>query len=292
MIFENDIKQQFSGLGHRIQTLFPKMDYRQILEQLQSNGFKVEYENIRRYILNERRPDWEFLVKLARLKKISVDWLLTGEEEVKIAEDDQKFWNRLSATEMNALNEFSRQRNYSLGESAHWLVRDGLYAYENLRNESTFKFFPQFENSRKKDIEIWGSIHDGELFTPAPAKKEVVQVPGEVYPKQLEKGTNYHSVFFHAYRVETDEFEPVGVRRGNLFICGYQNRFGYDPDHLGSAILLQAGGGTRLLLRRYYFDHLRRKYYVFAPLIGRARVERHEDTNATNIEIIHGVITD
>ena len=90
--------------------------------------------------------------------------------------------------------------------------------------------------------------------------------------------------------MKTDEYEKIGVPNGSLIVCGNRNSFGYQGEAQDEPVLLQAGAGTKLLLRRYFFDYQNRAGYVYMSMTGRSQIERFADVNATHMQTIHGVV--
>lgn len=288
--------------GIRLQEALGGGSYKEITERLDVNGLKIDYENVRRYILGERRPDYETLVQLSAVANVSIHWLLTGKEWNKNEAQDgsnntelwrNPVWNQFTLDELNALKALADYYQKSLENTLRLLAIEGLRLRDFLSNPISLPVYSisSFEPSLLCPIDIWGEIGAENHFT---VKNEVTNVPVDLRPAgHVNESGWIHPTKFHGFRVVTEQLSSQGIQGGDLIVCSklFSIYTWSNLSHNSRPFLIPQEGNSKMFLRRVYRDVINENKFVFRPIRDFQPVERFK-VKASELEYIFGIVTE
>ena len=291
------------SFGVRLQEALGGGSYKEITEFLNANGLTIDYENVRRYIIGERKPDYEILTQLAKIANVSIHWLLTGMDWTDKNEKQSRspeykvwrnpVWNRFTLDELNALKTLADYHQISIEDAVHLLTIEGLKLREFLSNPIPLPIFSlsNFNSSQLCSAELWGEIGaENRLIV----KNETVSVPEELRPQDyVNEDGLIHPSRFHAFRVITEQLSSQGIQGGDLIVCcTFSSIFGWTNIHHNSRpFLVPQDGNTKMPLRRVYRDVINTSRFIFRPVRDFQPVERFK-IKVAELEYIFGVVTE
>jgi transcriptional regulator with XRE-family HTH domain len=83
-------KMTYNGLGERIKQSIKNSSYNQ--KEI-SALLRISEDSLTRYTQEKQSPKAETLIKLCELLNVSINWLLTGEEEEKLNKNEKELLN-------------------------------------------------------------------------------------------------------------------------------------------------------------------------------------------------------
>lgn len=285
--------------GQRLREALGYSSYRELADFLSEKGISIDYKTLRRYLVDERRPDYPTLIQLAEVAEVSIDWLLTGsiwkpvEDRNKVDPEfwDNGVWRKFSLDELDALQRLAYANKVDVEEIIYLLSNEGLRLRDLLMNPAPLPYY-SLANYTEEELcvaYLMGEIGDDDKVT---SKEGEVSVPIELLEKVHQGNIPFPLGKFHAYRVTTHSLSRQGIQYGDLLLCSVLPFLDRGLSLLEGAqpFLVPQDAYTRLLPRRLYGDGVTFKGFIFRPLKDLTPIER---LKVKSEELVHiaGIVT-
>jgi transcriptional regulator with XRE-family HTH domain len=218
------------GFGSRLHQALGEGNFREIVRRLGEKGLKIDYDRLRRYINDERRPDFDTLIALADLTDVSIDWLLKGttgnksiSESPRIAEICKDLadtgWGEITLDELRGLHVLAKRRDESVQNIIKKLIAQGLAINEVFEPVINFRTVSlrDFPREELVDVDFLGDICDDAALK---ENYRVVKLPKSLIPIKIFSKRNepIPQRDVYAYKISTNQLMQEGLRFDDLVI--------------------------------------------------------------------------
>lgn len=300
-IIDNLAKQQ--NFGERLHQVLGGGSYSEITRILDEGGVKIDYDSLRRYILEERKPDIDTLITLADFAEVSVDWLLRGNDSDERILNSQKIgemckeledsiWNELLLGDLRALKKLAERNKKTLQQTVREVIVQNLSIHGVLEKLFALNFISLSDYSKDElcEVDLLGEIGEGEELVKI---YETVQIPKKLISDVSEEtGKSLNKRSIRAYRIISKHPVSQGVQAGDIIVAAnykkiaVENRWFYDS--LGFVIPVNE---RKVILRRVYEDILTGHGFLACPLHTPHPIEKLGSIQPEDFEFILAIVT-
>lgn len=299
----NDKKAENQGFGKRLHQALGNKNYKETARFLNEAGIKIDYDSLRRYILEERKPDIDTLAKLAVFSEVSVEWLLMGEDKwgdsinstklVELSEElNDSIWSELTCGDLKALKKLASNNRTSIQKTARDLIVHGISIFGGFESPQKVNFlsFSNYSLEDLCDIDIYGEIGDEDELLKV---VKTIKIPNKVISWLSEDtGRTFSQREIHAYKVVTKQLRQQKIHKGDIVVTANFKSIGSVDDWFydSTGFVIQPNE-RKIILRRVYEDFFKPGGFFLSPLYQPHPIERNISLKAEDLEFILAIIT-
>ncbi len=301
--------------GERLYKACGAGSYREVHSFLKKKGIESDYDTIRKYLLGQREPDMDTLVKLSRATGANLDWLLTGEGDSGVLEiplspvtgvvpliaQNVKFWSLFELEELQAIRDLAQVQRIPVEEFLYDLVKQALKFNDAIDYPADVNIYDlSIEERSHKDnfvlVKINGKIHNGGALEASKPDESgtFVKAPRKWFDESfIRPDSKIHPSKVFGIKIETDEIDADGFLCGDIIICGDfpDEDESSTAKKKGHAVAVISENRSSIYLRRIYQNPYIPKKYLFRPLTQRRPIEESIRHRKSDVKFIYGVVT-
>jgi len=299
----NDKKAEKQGFGKRLHQALGNKSYKETARSLKEIGINIDYDSLRRYILEERKPDIDMLTKLAVVSEVSVEWLLRGEDQqgdlinsTKLAELsielNDSIWSELTCGDLKALKKLASINNTSIQKTTRDIIVQGIHIFGAFEPPQKINFLSlsNYQSEDLCEIDQFGEIGDEDELIKV---VETIRIPKKIVSwlsEDTEKTFSQREI--HAYKVASKKLRQQKIHEGDIVVATNFNSIAdaknWFYDSYGFVI---QPNERKILLRRVYDDFFKPDGFFLSPLYADHPIERNVTLKIEDLEFILAIVT-
>jgi transcriptional regulator with XRE-family HTH domain len=299
----NDKKAEKQGFGKRLHQALGNKSYKETARLLKEIGINIDYDSLRRYILEERKPDVDLLVRLASASDVSLDWLIKGTDEQSDLINSKKLtelskelndsiWSELTCGDLKALKKLASINNTSIQKTTRDIIVQGISLFGVFERPQKINFLSlsNYPSEDLCEIDQFGEIGDEDELIKA---VETVRVPKKIVSWISEDtARTFSQRDIHAYKVTSKRLRQQKIHEGDIVVAANFNSIGdaknWFYDSYGFVI---QPNERKIILRRVYDDFFKLDGFFLSPLYANHPIERNITLKIEDLEFILAIVT-